>query len=178
MAPLASDAYARHGRALLRKAERMLQSRADAQDVVHALFADLLQRAPGDVDHADPFELPYLYRAITNRCLTLLRDEKNRARILEGHDDALRGPVRTRCDERTIDMDLLLKLTRTLDEPTLEVVVCRFFDDMTQEEIAGFLGISRKTVGRKLDDVREAVARLSAAPSDGPARETEGGRRP
>jgi RNA polymerase sigma-70 factor, ECF subfamily len=156
----ASEAYARYGRALLRKAERVLQSRADAQDVVHALFADLLQR---DREN-ESFDLAYLYRAVTNRCLTFLRDEKNRARLLEDHDDALRGPIRTRCDDRAIDMDLLVKLTHALDQPTLEVVVCRFFDDMTQEEIADVLGISRKTVGRKLDEAQEAVMRLSAEP--------------
>jgi predicted DNA-binding protein (UPF0251 family) len=58
-------------------------------------------------------------------------------------------------------MDLLLKLTRTLDGPTLEVLVCRFFDDMTQEETASFLGVSRKTVQNRLDDIRASIARLS-----------------
>jgi RNA polymerase sigma-70 factor (ECF subfamily) len=155
----ASDAYARYGRALLRKAERILQSRADAQDVVHALFTDLLQR------HTDEqLELSYLYRAVTNRCLTLLRDAQNRARLLQDHDEALRGPIRTRCDDRAIDMDLLLKLTQSLDEEALEVATLRFFDDMTQEEIAQLLGVTRKTVGRKLEAVREAVSRLSAEP--------------
>jgi RNA polymerase sigma-70 factor (ECF subfamily) len=165
----ASDAYARYGRSLLRKAERILQSRADAQDIVHALFTDLLQREVQDGAQAPTLDLPYLYRAVTNRCLTYVRDESNRARLLEGHDIALRGAVRTRCDDRTIDMDLLLKLTRTLDESTLEIVVCRFFDDMSQEEIAELLGISRKTVGRKLDDAREAVIQLSAEPERGGA---------
>jgi RNA polymerase sigma-70 factor (ECF subfamily) len=167
MATGASDAYARYGRALLRKAERILQSRADAQDIVHALFADLLQKGEHTSEHEPVLDLPYLYRAVTNRCLTYVRDAQNRARLLEGHDEALRGAIRTRCDDRAIDMDLLLKLTHTLDEATLEVVVCRFFDDMTQEEIAALLGISRKTVGRKLDDAREAVVRLSAEPARG-----------
>lgn len=152
------DPYARYGRALLRKAERILGSRADAQDVVHALFVDLLQRNE-DVD------LPYLYRAVTNRCLTFLRDEKNRARLLSANDDALRGPVRTRCDDRILDLDLLAKLVSSLDESTVEILVYRFFDDMTQEEIAEVVGISRKTVGKKLDDVRDAVVRLGGGVS-------------
>lgn len=149
------EAYQRHGRALLRKAERMLQSRADAQDLVQGLFLDLLRRGEKDPD------LPFLYRALNNRCLSFLRDEKNRARLLAEHDDALRGPVRTREGDRVIDMDLLLKLTRMLDEPTLEVLACRFFDDMTQEETASFLGVSRKTVQNRLDVIKEAVEKLS-----------------
>ncbi len=146
--------YERHGRAILRKAERILGSRADAQDLVHALVLDLLQKGE------EP-DLPYLYRAVTNRCLTFVRDETNRARLLAADTDALRGPIRTRCDDRAIGMDLLLKLARELDEQTLEIVFYRYFDDMTQEEIATMLGISRKTVGKKLDDVRAAVERLS-----------------
>lgn len=148
------DLYERHGRALLRKAERILQSKADAQDMVHALFLDLLQKG------LEP-DLPYLYRAVTNRCLGFMRDESNRTRLLEAHDDALRGPVRTRCDEHVIGMDMLVKLAAALDEQTLEIVFYRYFDDMTQEEVATMLGISRKTVGKKLDDVRAIVTSLA-----------------
>lgn len=146
--------YERHGRALLRKAERILGSRADAQDIVQALALDLLQKGE------EP-DLPYLYRAVTNRCLTFVRDEKNRARLLAADSESLRGPIRTRCDDRAIDMDLLLKLSRRLDDRALEIVLYRFFDDMTQEEIATMLGLSRKTVGKKLDDVRALVDELS-----------------
>lgn len=148
------DLYERYGRALLRKAERILQSRADAQDLVQGLFVDLLSQG-------ETPDFPYLYRAITNRCLTLLRDERNRARLLARNEPLLRGPIRTRCDERTLDMDLLVKLMATLDNQTLEIVVLRFFDDMTQEEIAGTVGLSRKTVGKKLDEIAGVVARLS-----------------
>ena len=155
------DLYQRHGRALLRKAERILQSKADAQDMVHALFVDLLQK------QEEP-DLPYLFRAITNRCLGFMRDESNRARLLEAHDDALRGPVRTTCDEHVIGMDMLVKLAAAVDERTLEIVFYRYFDDMTQEEVATMLGISRKTVGKKLDDVRAVVASLAGSGDEPP----------
>src|SRR5262252_6584051 len=102
------QAYERYGRALIRKAERILRNQEDARDVVHALFVDMLQKKENEPD------LPYLYRAVTHRCLTFLRDEKNRARLLAQHDDALL-PVRTRCDERVIDMDLFARLLDKLD---------------------------------------------------------------
>jgi RNA polymerase sigma-70 factor (ECF subfamily) len=150
------DPYQRYGRALLRKAERLLQSRADAQDVVHALFVDLLEKKnQRDVD------LPYLYRAVTNRCLSHLRDETNRARLLSAHDESLRGPVRTRLDERVIDLDLLGKLVLELDEVGAEVLAHHFFDDMNQEEVASLLGVTRKTIGSRLERIREIVQRLS-----------------
>jgi DNA-directed RNA polymerase specialized sigma24 family protein len=38
--------------------------------------------------------------------------------------------------------------------------VCRFLDDMPQDEIASHLGVSRKTVGKRLDRIRDAVIAL------------------
>jgi RNA polymerase sigma-70 factor (ECF subfamily) len=135
----------------------MLGNRADAQDLVQALFVDLLARGESP-------DLAYLYRAVTNRALTFLRDTQNRTRLLESNDDALRGPVRTRCDDRVIGMDLLHKLTSTLDERAQEILIYRFFDDMTQDEIATLIGLSRKTVGKIEGDIRAAIAELGGEP--------------
>src|SRR5580693_7517198 len=110
------DAYERYGRALLRKAERIVGNREDARDILQALFVDLYQRSDA------PMDLPYLYRAVTNRCLTFLRDEANRARLLERHGAALAPPARTRCDDHVIGIDLLTKLVRELDEAEIEVL--------------------------------------------------------
>jgi RNA polymerase sigma-70 factor (ECF subfamily) len=151
------EAYERYGRALLRKAARILGNHEDAGDVVQSLFADLHQKS--DV----PMDLPYLYRAVTNRCLTLLRDEANRARLLERHDEALTPVGRTRCDDTAIGRDLLVKLARALDEHEGEVLMYRYVDDMTQEEIAALLGLSRKTIGKRLERIREVVRRLVGA---------------
>jgi RNA polymerase sigma factor (sigma-70 family) len=161
------EAYERYGRALIRKAERILGSRADAEDIVQGFFVDMLEKPDNTMD------LPYLYRAITHRCLSHVRDEKNRERLLARNTDVVVGGARTRCDERAIDMDLLLKLSRELPDDTLTIMTFRFFDDMTQEEIATLLDISRKTVGHRLDDVRTAVARLSGDASHESPRETE-----
>lgn len=149
-------AYERYGRALIRKATRILRSHEDARDIVHGLFVDMLQK------NDSPPDLPYLYRAVTNRCLSFLRDESNRARLLAQHDDSLRGPVRTRCDDHAIGMDLLVKLVRELDDETAQVLAYRYLDDMTQDEIATMLGLSRKTIGKRLDQIRTVVTRLEA----------------
>jgi RNA polymerase sigma-70 factor (ECF subfamily) len=158
------DAYDRYGRALLRKAERILGNGDDARDVVQALFADLhgMRDRP---DGPREIDLPYLYRAITNRCLTLLRDETNRARLLGQNDGALVPAfARTRCDDVAIGRDLLAKLVRELDHGESEVLMHRYLDDMPQEEIAALLGLSRKTIGKRLDRIRETVRRILGEP--------------
>jgi len=150
------EAYERYGRTLIRRAARIVGNVEDARDLVQGLFVDLHQRA------AAPLELAYLYRAITHRAISFLRDESNRARLLERHDAALAPPARTRCDDRAVGLDLLAKLLNELDESETEVLTYRYLDDMTQEEIASLLGLSRKTIGKRLERVNEAVRRVTA----------------
>lgn len=155
------EAYARYGPMLLRKCERMLCSASDAEDVVQGLFLDLLRKGAREAD------LPYLYRAATNRCLNLMRDRKRRRELLAGQDERLRGPVRTLCDEQVIGTDLLAKLVERLDDAAAEVLVYRYVDDLTQEEIAELLSTSRKTVGKRLERVRSVLQRLTAGDGKG-----------
>jgi RNA polymerase sigma-70 factor (ECF subfamily) len=147
-------AYRAHGPALVRKAERILRSREDAIDVVHALFADLIPKWSRDVD------LPYLYRAITNRCLNVVRDRGTRARLLE-REQTVAAPVgRVKLEDQIVGVGLIAALADRLDEGHMEVLVARFVDDMTQEEIAEHLKLSRKTIGKRLDRIRDEVIAL------------------
>jgi len=148
------ESYQRYGAAVLRKAERLLQNQDDAQDVVQSVFVELLSLGKEDVD------LAYLFRVVTHRCLNLMRDRQNRERLLKQQQPALRGMVRTACDETVIGLDLLVKLSERLDPATNEVLVYRFYDDMTQEEIATIMGLSRRSVNRRLEAIREAVSAL------------------
>jgi RNA polymerase sigma factor (sigma-70 family) len=108
-----------------------------------------------------PWDLPYLYRAITNRCLNHLRDRKNQGRLLSEHDQALRGLARTRLDDQVVDRQFLLRLIEQVDKQTLEVLVYAFVDDMTQGEIAALVGTSRKTVVRRLQRVRDLLRTMA-----------------
>ena len=159
------ELYRRYGPALLRKAERMLQDRDEAKDVVQGLFLDLLQRPD------TPAELPYLYRAITHRCLNHLRDRRNQGRLLSNADASVRGLARTLLDDRVVDRQLLASLADRIDAQAWEIVVYHFVDDLTQDEIATLIGTSRKTVVRRLQSIREEARRLAeAAPATAPTR--------
>ena len=147
-------AYRAYGPALVRKAERVLRNREDAVDVVHGLFADLIPRWTKDVD------LPYLYRAVTNRCLNMVRDRNTRARLLE-REGTVAAPVgRVKLEDQVVGVGLIAALAEKLDESHMEVLVARFVDDMTQEEIADHLKLSRKTIGKRLDRIRNEVIAL------------------
>lgn len=132
----------------------MLRSREDAIDVVHSLFADLIPHWSKDVD------LPYLYRAVTNRCLNVIRDRGTRARLLEREQTTAAPVARVRLDDQVVGVGLIAALADRLDEGHLEVLVARFVDDMTQDEIANQLRLSRKTIGKRLDRIRDEVIAL------------------
>ena len=147
-------AYRAFGPALVRKAERVLRNREDAVDVVHGLFVDLIPRWNRDMD------LPYLYRAVTNRCLNMVRDRNTRARLLEREGTTAAPVGRVRLEDQVVGVGLIAALAEKLDESHMEVLVARFVDDMTQVEIADHLGLSRKTIGKRLDRIRDEVIAL------------------
>jgi RNA polymerase sigma-70 factor (ECF subfamily) len=151
------ESYRRYGPALLRKARRLLRNEEDALDAVQALFVELLQ------DPAKPHDLPYLYRMLTHRCLNLLRDERNRARLLERETPALRGPVRIAPDALTLGIDALQRLSERVDSAVMETLVYRYVDEMGQEEIASVMSVSRKTVQNRLARAEEALRALGGA---------------
>lgn len=150
------DLYRRYAPALLRKCERILGNQDDAEDVVQTLFVELLKKGVSDVT------LPYLYRAATNRCLNIIRDKKRQTSLLEQHDISLMPASRTPLDDRMVDLDLLTRLVRKLDKNAAEILVYRYLDDMTQEEVAAMTGLSRKTIGKKLKKISTCASKISS----------------
>ena len=63
-------------------------------------------------------------------------------------------------EDQIVGVGLLAALADRLDGGHMEVLVARFVDDMTQEEIAEHLGLSRKTIGKRLDRIRDEVLAL------------------
>jgi len=105
-------------------------------------------------------DLPYLYRAVTNRCLNVVRDRGNRARLLEREHTSAAPVGRVKLEDQIVGFGLIAALVDKLDEGHMQVLVARFVDDMTQEEIADHLNLSRKTIGKRLDRIRDEVIAL------------------
>lgn len=160
--------YRRYGPALVRKAERILRNHDDAMDIVQGLFVDLIASPTTSLD------LAYLYSAVTNRSLNMIRNHHNRARLLEEQSDSLRGPARTPLGSALLSLNLLMRLVESLDAKSAAIVVYHFLDDLNQDEVAIQMGMSRRAVVKRLRKIREAGQRLSRAASqneDTPAQE-------
>lgn len=139
----------------------MLRSSEDAEDIVQTLFVDLMGR-PRRVEQ---LTLPYLYKAVTTRCINRIRDRRRRRALLERHGTATILLRDGDLAERVLSLDMLTRLVDRLEGPLADVFVYLFLDHLTQAEVAEIMGTSRKTVGHRLTRIREVLAELLEASS-------------
>lgn len=148
----AADLYRTYGPAVYRRCLRLLKDKEAARDATQEVFVKLV-RDIAKVD--DPgIVLPWIYRVATNHCLNVLRDRSRRGEVLLDLDVA--GAVEPSFPDR----HLAGKILSHFDEGTRAVAVGVLVDGMGHEELAGALGISRKTVERRLARFLERARKL------------------
>ena len=166
--------YRELGPVVYRRCLRLLGDRAAAEDATQEVFVKLLR----DIDRLQDREtvLPWVYRVAMNHCLNLRRDARR-----HGHDGAaadleLVPDARGDGPDSYPDRQLSQAVLSRFDEETQAVAVGVLVDGMEHEEIAGVLGISRRTVSRKLarflENARKFVARSGSGalePEEGAA---------
>ncbi len=138
-----------------RRCVRMLRNPTEATDVTQWTFTravevqlDASQRAPA---------LSWLYKTAANRCLTLLRDKRTRARLREVHTEALEPSRPPDAEGRAISRDILNKLLADVDERTATVALLTWGQGLSVERAAEVLGVSTRTVIRARKQI-EALA--------------------
>ena len=131
-----------------------MRNEDDAMDIVQALFVDLISRPPNSLD------LAYLYTAVTNRCLNLIRNESVRTRLLQDHAQDLCGAGRRALGDSMLTLELVTRLVESLDQKSAEIVVYHFIDDLNQSEVAAQVGISRRAVVKRLAKIRDLAREL------------------
>jgi RNA polymerase sigma factor (sigma-70 family) len=144
-----------------RTAYLLTRSAADAEDAVQTAFVKAWSALPRFRAGA-PFR-PWLLRIVANeahnrRRLSGRRTELElRARAAAPREDAAPSPEAAALvrDER----EQLLRAVEQLDERDRDVLTCRYFLELSEEETAHVLGVRRGTVksrtSRALDRLRE-----------------------
>ena len=144
--PRAEELYRTYGPVVYRRCLRLLRDREAARDATQEVFVKLL-REPELL--ADPrAAVPWIYRVATNHCLNLGRNRRRRAE--EELTPALELAAGAAPPDFS-DRHLARAVLSRFDAQTQAVAVGVFVDGMEHEEVAGLLGISRRTVSRKLD---------------------------
>jgi RNA polymerase sigma-70 factor, ECF subfamily len=150
----ATELYRTFGPAIYRRCLKLLRDREAARDATQEVFVKLLK----DMDRFADVEtaLPWLYRVATNHCLNQLRD-RNRHGEEELGDWEVADPAAA---PSFPDRHLAQTVLSSFDEGTQAVAVGVLVDGMGHEELAGVLGISRKTVERRLARFLERAREL------------------
>ena len=164
----AAALYRTYGPAVYRRCLKLLRDPEVAKDATQDVFMKLVK----EMDRlTDEHALPWIYRVATNHCLNLLRSRRRRGEEVDVADDALDlAPAQAPGSAAGGDHSpyparaLAASVLAQFDEGTQAVAIGILVDGMEQEELAGALGISRKTVQRRLERFLErARAFLSGA---------------
>ncbi len=144
--------YRRHRDWAHRLATRFSASDADAQDAVQEVFIWLARKFPGFALRAKMTTV--LYPAVKHAALAIRRKRRR------GGSEDFPADLADEGAELPKDGDLRTLLGK-LSEAHREVVLMRFVDDMTLEEIAAGLGVPTGTVKSRL---HHALAALKEDP--------------
>jgi len=149
----AAEAYRTYGPAVYRRCLRLLRDREAAKDAAQEVFVKLVR----DLSRLEDPEvaLPWLYRVATNHCLNQLRNAGRRGEEPIGELELSGG-----AGPSFADRHLATSVLARFDEGTQAVAVGVLVDGMGHEELAGVLGISRKTVERRLARFLEGAREL------------------
>jgi RNA polymerase sigma-70 factor (ECF subfamily) len=138
-----AELYRSFGPAIYRRCLRLLQSDAAAQDATQEIFLKLSVRLSRSIEQRSA--LAFIFAAATHHCLNVLRNDALRTGK-PAELDLRQGSVQALYPERKLVQDILVRFDATTQAVAVGVLV----DGMELDEVAGVLGISAKTVSRKL----------------------------
>jgi RNA polymerase sigma-70 factor (ECF subfamily) len=150
-----SRLYRELGPAVYRRCLRLLRNRSAAEDATQEVFVKLLR----DMDRLQGREsmLPWIFRVATNHCLNLRRDAHKRGQDALGEDLDVMPDSRGDGPGAYPDRQLAQAVLSRFDAETQAIAVGVFVDGMEHQEIANVLGISRRTVSRRLERFVESA---------------------
>lgn len=149
------DLFARYGSMVLRRAERLLGNREMARDVLQEVFVSVINSKDRFRGAASPST--WLYAITTNYCLQHLRDDAGRRAKL-AHPSAEGAGMGTGALAATDTWSTLRQALGVLPEELSRVAIHYYVDRMSHDEIAEIEGLSRRTIGNRLEAFHQAAA--------------------
>lgn len=144
----------RYQRVVFTVAYRLTANREDARDVAQNAFLRAYER----LDSFDPTRkfFSWIYRIAVNETLNFLRAQKPHEPIDRAIPVAAAGDPVARLETTERVQVALMSLTREYRE----VIVLKYFGDLTYEEISDAVGIPEKTVKSRLFSARQQLETL------------------
>ncbi len=149
-----ADLHREQALTLVRTANLLLRDRQAAEDAVQDAFISLYQAMPRLRDH-DRI-LPYLRTAVINNARSALRSQRTRPFpvLHELPGGSAEATVLDRADRAAV-----LAAVSQLPQRSREVLVLRYYLDLSDPEIAATLGVSRSTVTSTASRALAALSR-------------------
>ena len=139
--------FKQHYRQMYRLATILLHDDAESKDVVHDIFARLLD---GQSDLKEETDESYLLTSVRNRCLNVMRNRQIQERVERLYLLDLDTTI-TPTEKFEEELKALYKGIDQLEPPICrDVIVQHFRDGITFKEIACHLGVSETTVYKHL----------------------------
>jgi RNA polymerase sigma-70 factor (ECF subfamily) len=151
--------YRQYGAIVLRRARTILGDEQAAKDAMQEVFIRVLRGGAGFRQEASP--ATWLYRITTNLCLNHLRDVGRRARRLRSQACASEA-----APSRVEDQLMIQRLLEQIPDELREIAIYYHVDHMNQDEIAEIIGVSRRTVGNRLEQFKMQARALSCATAE------------
>ena len=146
--------FRQHYGGMYRMAITLLHDEAESKDVVHDIFAKLLD---GQHDISEETEGSYLLTCVRNRCLNIIRNRKIQERVARLYLLDLYATV-TQIDLLTEELNALRNGIRLLEPPLCrDIIIEHFRDGDTFGAIARRHGVSETTIYKHL---RHALQQL------------------
>ena len=152
--------------ALAHRTAYLLGAGHEAEDVVQEAFVKAF-RALASFRGGSSFR-PWLLRIVANETHNLVRSRRRRTAIeirAAGLELAVQDDPESQALSETTGAELLA-VVRTLPEKHREVVICRYFLDLTEGETAQVLGCPRGSVKSRLHRAFGRLRPVLAAESD------------
>jgi RNA polymerase sigma-70 factor (sigma-E family) len=153
-------AYHQHYRSLVRQAARLVRDIPTAEDVVQDSF--IAMHVTGPQLNSGAKVLAYLRRCVANRSRSVLR---HRA-VVEQHRPAPGQDIPSAEDSAIAGLDrtAMVSALAALPARQREVVALRYFADMSELQVAAFLGISRGAVKTHTSRAMTSLRRTMPTP--------------
>ncbi len=150
------EAYRAHRKMMVRRATSIVGAEA-AEDVAQEIMAELLAKPESFAGRAQL--TTFLYAMVTHRCLTRLRNDKTRARLLAAEGAVVDDEARASDADKLI---FLRQLLARMPDELATVAVYHHVDSLSQDEIAEVMSCSRRHVSDLLGRFRAAALALVA----------------
>jgi len=148
--------FSQYGGMVLRRARALLGDEQAARDAAQEVFLQVLRSEAAFRAESSP--VTWLYRITTNVCLNVLKARARRPEALEDRD----APEPTVHEGVGLDERLAIHaVLARVPEALREIATYFYLDQLSHEEIAKLLNVSRRTVGNRLVEFHAAADELT-----------------